>query len=130
MARTILRWPGGEHPVHVGLTELEVIQQVTDCGPEFLLHKINAGQWKHHELMEVIRNGLIGGGMSEDQAKHVVSRAFIQYPLIGMKVPAQQLLSLCLFGPPDDPVGEDSPAGDPTPSPAAGENGSSAAITD
>ncbi|SMO78737.1 gene transfer agent family protein [Paracoccus laeviglucosivorans] len=130
MANTVIRWPGGEHAFRLGIAELEVIQQATDCGPEFLLHKINAGQWAASELIEVIRNALIGGGMGDEDAKNLVHRVASQQPLILLKVPAQSALSLCLFGPPDDAVGEDLPAGDPTPNPGPGEDGSSAATTD
>lgn len=128
--KTVIRWAGGEHAFRLGLAELEAIQQATDCGPEFLLHKINVGQWLASELMEILRNGLIGGGMDDVAAKDLVHRLFNQQPLINFKVPAQTVLSLCLFGPPDDPVGEDTPAGDPTQQGFPEGNGSSANTTD
>ncbi|MGA0615323.1 gene transfer agent family protein [Paracoccus sp. KR1-242] len=129
MARVVIRWAGGEHAFRLGLAELEVIQQNTDCGPEHLLQRINAGLWTAAELMEILRNGLIGGGMDDVDAKNLVHRTFGQHPMIVFKVPAQEVLFLCLYGPPDDPVGEDTPAGDPTPSADPEANGSSAPIT-
>ncbi|MFC3568410.1 gene transfer agent family protein [Paracoccus simplex] len=129
MARVVMRWAGGEHAVRLGIAEAEVIQQNTDCGPEFLLSRISLGQWELPHLMEVIRNGLIGGGMDEIEAKRLVDRVAAQQPWIVLKNPAMEILSLALYGPPEDPLGEDMPAGDLTQEFSPEENGSSASIT-
>lgn len=129
MQPLVLQWPGGEHAFRLGLSELETIQQKTDCGPEFLLHRINVGQWHIGDLMEILRNGLIGGGMPHVDALKVVRKAFDVHPHILFKVPAQAVLAACLFGPPDDRPGEDSPAGDPTQNGSSADGGSSASIT-
>ena len=55
MQEVVIPWPGGEHAFRLGLAELETIQQKTDCGPEYLLHRINAGQWHVCDLIEVLR---------------------------------------------------------------------------
>lgn len=130
MQPIVLHWPGGEHAFRLGLAELETIQQKTDCGPEFLLHRINAGQWYVGDLMEVLRNGLIGAGMPHVDALRLVRNTFESTPGISFKVPAQAVLSAFLYGPLDDQPGEDLPAGDPTPISFPEENGSSAATTD
>lgn len=98
----VVRWPGGEHAFRLGLAEIEALQQKTDCGPEFLLHKINAAQWKLVDLTEVLRNGLIGGGMPHVEAKRTVSNAVDLHPLIAFKVPAAEVLAASLYGPPED----------------------------
>ena len=119
MQPTVIQWPGGEHAFRLGLAELEVIQQKTDCGPEFLMHRINAAQWKAVDLVEVLRNGLIGAGMPHVDALKAVRNAFELHPMISFKVPAQTLLAACLFGPPDEgdkAPGEDEPVA-PTPGP-------------
>lgn len=128
MPAVVIRWPGGEHAFALPLASLEVVQQRTDFGPEFLLHRINASQWRTVDLFEVLRNGLIGAGMSEAEAFKLVDRAFAAHPLIGFKVPAQMILAAALYGPADDPVGEPSPAGDPTPQ-SEMDDGDSAPIT-
>lgn len=128
MRAVVIRWPGGEHSFRLGLADLEAVQEKTDCGPEFLLHRINAGQWRALDLIEVLRNGLIGGGMDDVGAKRAVLQAVDLHPLISFKVPAQLILSACLFGPPDDTVGEDMPGG-PTPEDEKTDDGSSAPIT-
>lgn len=129
MQPVVVRWPGGEHAFRFGLGELRALQQKTDCGPEFLLIRINSGQWFVDDLREIIRNGLIGAGMKHVDALKAVDRAFDTAPLITFKVPAQEILSAFLFGPPDDVVGEPSPVV-PAPAKETTENGSSAPITD
>lgn len=111
----VLQWMGGEHAFHLSIAGLEIVQQKTECGPEYLLHRINAGQWHVGDLFEVIRNGLIGGGMGEADALKLTRRAFDAHPLIAFKVPAQAILAAALYGPPDDPVGEPSAAASQTP---------------
>ncbi|MTH61445.1 gene transfer agent family protein [Paracoccus litorisediminis] len=128
MQPVTIRWPGGEHDFRLGIAELEVIQQKTDCGPEYLLMKISAGRWSHVDLIEVIRNGLIGGGMAAAEALSTVRNAFELHPMIRFKVPATAILSACLYGPPDDPVGEDMPV-EPTPGSETTASGNSAPIT-
>lgn len=114
MQSQVLVWPGGEHAFRLRLGDLEGLQQKTDCGPEFLLHKINLGQWAAADLFEVIRFGLIGGGMAAEAAQRLVRDSFDRHPLIDFKVPAQAVLCASLYGPPDDPVGENGPV-NPTP---------------
>ncbi|MDN8756763.1 GTA-gp10 family protein, partial [Staphylococcus aureus] len=77
--------------------------------PEYLLHKLSTGQWFAVELIEVLRNGLIGGGMPHVEALKLVRNAFDLHDLISFKVPVQEVLMGCLYGPADDPVGEDQP---------------------
>ncbi|MEE2860840.1 MAG: gene transfer agent family protein [Pseudomonadota bacterium] len=113
MQPVVIRWPGGEHAFRLGLAELETIQQKTDCGPEFLLHKLNAAQWNASELVEVLRSGLIGGGMPHVDALKIVRKAFDLHPLISFKVPAQEVLASCLYGPPDDVQDDASGEADP-----------------
>jgi len=129
MQSVVIHWPGGEHPFRLGLAELETIQQKTDCGPEYLLHRINAGQWHVGDLMEVLRNGLIGGGMKHVDALKLVRNTFENHPAILFKVPAQAVMAAFLFGPPDDQPGEDLPAGDQTQSGLNADGGSSAHTT-
>lgn len=128
MQAMVIPWPGGEHAFRLGLRELRAIQQKTDCGPEHLLNKIKFGQWAVDELHEVLRNGLIGAGMAHVEALRLVDNAFDTSPGIAFKVPAMDVLASFLFGPPDDPVGEDMPV-KPTPEGEKTANGNSASTT-
>lgn len=128
MQPSIIRWPGGEHAFRLGIAELRALQQTTDCGPEHLANRISLGQWHVDDLREVLRNGLIGGGMAHVEAVQLVDRVF-EPPFARFKGPAIEVLGFgCLYGPEDDPVGETMPV-TPTPAHEQTENGSSAPIT-
>ena len=109
MHSLVLAWAGGEHPFRLRLGELEGLQQKTDCGPEFLLNKINFGQWSVTDLFETIRFGLIDSGMADGEAVKLTRNTFERHPLIDFKIPAQAILGAALYGPPDDVVGENGP---------------------
>ena len=111
-----MTWPGGEHPFRLALAQLEGLQQKTDAGPEWLLMRLQTGQWTAAEVFETLRFGLIGGGMGDGDAAKTVRNAFDRHPLIEFKVPALGVLMAALYGAADDRVGEPSPAGETTPS--------------
>jgi Phage tail tube protein, GTA-gp10 len=83
-------------------------------GPMALLRALLNGDSWPHDVREVIRLGLIGGGMKGDRAlvlvkRHVESRAYFN------ALPtARTVLQYAMFGPPDDAVGKE-------PTPAAPE---------
>ena len=120
-------WPGGDHPFRLGLGELRAVQDKCDAGPELILQRIRMGIWKVDDLFEVLRFGLIGAGMDRATATKLVQDAFDRTPLLEFKVPALAVLAFSLVPPGDDPAGEPSPAGGPTPH--QNESGSSAAST-
>ena len=129
MQPVVLTWPGGEHSFRLALAQLEGLQQKTEAGPEWLLMRLRAGQWAATEVFEILRFGLIGGGMEPVRAMTTVQGAFERHPLVQFKVPALAILMAALYGPVDDPAGKDSPAGETTP-PESADAGSSAPSTD
>ena len=110
----VLDWPGGNHAFQLRLGELHQLQEKTDAGPEFLLRKLQAGQWSASELREILRLGLVGGGLDHASAVKAVDRALGNVPLMEFKVAALAVLIAALYGPPDDEVGKNSPV-EPTP---------------
>lgn len=122
-------WPGGEHPFRLAIAQLEALQQKTDAGPEWLLMKLQTGQWLATEVFEVLRLGLIGGGMADAEAVRAVRDAFDRSPLVDFKVPALNALLAALYGPQDDPAGKPSPAGETTPTAFPEADGASAGST-
>ena len=130
MSAEMIVWPGGEHPFRLALAQLEGLQQKTDCGPEWLAMKLRSGQWTATEVFEVLRWGLIGGGMGDAAAKKAVADAFDRHPVGAFKVPALTVMMAALYGQPDDPVGKPSLASEETPTGESAESGSSAPSTD
>lgn len=130
MNAAMIVWPGGEHPFRLALAQLEGLQKSTDCGPEWLAMKLRSGQWLATEAFEVLRWGLIGGGMDAGAAKKTVGDAFDRHPVGSFKVPALAVMMASLYGPADDPAGKPSPAGETTPEASPEASGSSAPTTD
>lgn len=91
--------------------------------------KLRSGQWTTTEVFEVLRWGLIGGGMGDAAAKKAVADAFDRHPVGAFKVPALAVMMAALYGPPDDPVGKPSLASGETPTGESAEGGSSAPST-
>lgn len=129
MNAELVVWPGGEHPFRLAMAQLEGLQQKTDCGPEWLAMKLRSGQWLATEAFEILRWGLIGGGMADGAAKKAVADAFDRHPVGAFKVPALSVMMAALYGPTDDQVGKHSPAGGTTPTGESAGDGSSATST-
>ncbi|AXC50067.1 gene transfer agent family protein [Paracoccus suum] len=115
MLALTMTWPGGEHPFRLALAQLEGLQQKTDAGPEWLLFRLQSGQWLATEIFETLRFGLIGGGMGDSEAARLVGNALDRHPLISFKVPALQVLTAALYGPLDDMPGKQTLASEETP---------------
>ncbi len=102
----VIKWVGGEHPFALYLGELRALQGACDAGPEQILTRIRTGQWRLDDMMEVIRQGLIGGGMAPEKAARMVTLLFEQHPLLAFKATALEVLMLALTGPEDDQPGK------------------------
>jgi hypothetical protein len=110
-----LVWPGGEHSFALRLGELEAVQDKCDAGPEYILNRIRLGNWKTTDLFEVIRFGLIGGGMKPGEALKITRQAFERHGIAEFKLTAMTVLFTALYGPEDDPPGESAPVSQTTP---------------
>ena len=130
MTPSVIVWPGGEHAFCLALAQCEGLQKATDCGPDHLLAKFETRLWTPAEAFEVLRWGLIGGGMQPLEAQQLVRGAFDRAAgYAEFKTAALRVLLTALYGPPDDPAGKPLPAGNPTPSDFPAENGGSATST-
>lgn len=121
-----LVWPGGEHQFSLRLGELEAVQDKCDAGPEFILNRIRLGNWKTTDLFEVIRFGLVGGGMKPGEALKITRSAFERNGTAEFKLTAMTILFHALYGTEDDPPGELGPVNQTTPDQQKTENGNSA----
>lgn len=101
-----INWVQGEHMFALNIGELRALQSNCDAGPELILTRLQAGSWRVDDVFEVLRLGLIGGGMPAGDAGPLVKRAFEQVPVAQLKLPAFKVLSTALYGEAGDPVGE------------------------
>jgi hypothetical protein len=85
-------------------------------GPMGLLRCLLDGNAWPHDLREVLRLGLIGGGMKTDRALVLVKRYVEGRPYFQVMPAARSVLQYAMFGPPDDQVGKEPtpPAPDTT----------------
>lgn len=118
----MIKWVGGEHEFALDIGALRAIQEACNAGPQEIVGRLLAGTWRVDDPLQVLRHGLIGGGMLKIEAARLVENMATTHGLLRLVPIAQLVLSAALVGVPDDPVGE--PEGvNPPPQ----ESGSSAA---
>lgn len=86
--------------------ELAELQEKTDAGPYVVLHRLHAHQWRVEDISNVIRLGLIGGGMEPAAALKKVRTYVEARPPLESHPFALAILSAGLLGAPEEPVGE------------------------
>lgn len=86
--------------------ELVELQEKTDCGPLFLLNRLQSGTWKVQDISSIIRLGLVGGGMEPARAVQLTKRYVEERPPLENHALAFAVLSAALMGAPEEPVGE------------------------
>ena len=102
MDALILNWPGGEHPFALRLGELRRLQESCQAGPDEILTRLRKGTWRVDDVIEPIRLGLIGGGMTQSEAGPMVTTIFQQHPIVEFRIAALSIVAHALYGPPDD----------------------------
>lgn len=103
--RVDLTWPGGEHTFALYLGELRQLQDACNAGPEEILNRLRAGNWKVDDLIEPLRLGLIGGGMPPQEAGPKVTNLIRQgSPLVEFKLVATAVVMAAIMGVEDDPL--------------------------
>jgi hypothetical protein len=111
-------WADGEHRFRLGIKELRELQEKCDAGPAFILGRLVDGSWRVDDILQTIRLGLIGGGLTPVTALPLVKLYVEQRPLFESIPAAQAILSAALVGAPDEPLGKAPAATDqPTASP-------------
>lgn len=110
MARSII-WVGGEHDFALDIGGLRAVQEACSAGPQELVARLVAGTWRVDDPMQIIRHGLIGGGMTKPEAARLVENMANTHGLLRLVPTAQLVLSVALVGVADDPVGQSSGEG-------------------
>lgn len=98
MCEITLLWEGGEHKFALPANEVRALEGATDAGLEELLQRMAAGRWRVDDLLNIIRFGLIGGGMAASKAAPLVKQAFDLSPLFAFKDPAYKIVAAKLVG--------------------------------
>jgi hypothetical protein len=100
-------WPGGEHSFCFAIGELRALEQRLDAGVAVVLLRLLKGEFKLDDVVETLRLGLQGGGMSEKQAMKTIERAFPVANLYELSVTSARVLTMFISWPTGQ--GEDVP---------------------
>lgn len=105
-------WRGGEHRFALPIGPMRALEKARDAGPNWIMSRLISGQWFIDDVYEVIRLGLIGGGLDEKEARKLADEN-VGYQHYYEHVPlATEILKNALMGEADDPVGELVPGED------------------
>lgn len=105
-AEVTLEWADGDYPFALKWGQLVELQEKTDAGPYFLLSRLHDGNWRVGDIREVIRLGLIGGGMEPIKALGMVKRYVEDRPPMENLTTAQAILGVAVMGVPEERVGK------------------------
>ncbi|BCH32640.1 hypothetical protein MesoLjLc_45700 [Mesorhizobium sp. L-8-10] len=103
-------WAAGEDTFRLGIGELRAIEQRSDAGVSVVLMRLLGGAWKVDDVINPIRLGLIGGGLSEADARKKVDAATESANLYELAVTAAEVMRRFVIWEGDDQPGE-APAG-------------------
>jgi len=106
--RIDLDWADGAYSMRLGWGQLAELQEQCDAGPYVVLQRLHNGTWRVEDLSNVIRLGLIGGGMTPVDALKKVRLYVEARPPMESVLPAVGILSASLMGAPDEPLGGES----------------------
>lgn len=95
-------WGDGRHRFRLAIGQLRELQDKCSAGPAQILQRLQDRTWRIDEPREIIRLGLIGGGMMPTQAIALVVRYFDERPFNENIIPAFNILASALVGVPDD----------------------------
>lgn len=92
---------GEDYNFRLAWGQLIKLQESRNAGPFLIYLRLHGSDWFAEDVREIIRLGLIGGGMSEVEAKKLVVEYVEGRPLIQNLPIAQQIIKTALLGPVD-----------------------------
>ena len=117
-AEVRITYPDRERTYRLGIGQLRVLQEVTGRGPQDLLNRNLAGTWFVDEVIETIRQGLLGGGAPPAEVETVI-KAYILEPPAGWIANIECARGVLISAITQQVAGDE--IGDPPPKGGAGE---------
>lgn len=107
-ARIELDWADGTYAFRLAWGQLAELQEKANAGPYVVLNRLHDGSWRVEDISNVIRLGLIGGGLKPADALRL-TRTYVEGrpPLENAPI-AMSILMASLMGAPEEKVGEAS----------------------
>lgn len=100
-------WGDGEHRFRLALKQLQELQSKCNAGPMEIIDRLVTRRWRVEDIREIIRLGLIGGGLTPLKAHTLVERYVDNRPWAESLAPAQTILYTAMVGDLTDSVGKD-----------------------
>ena len=94
---------------------IRMLQEARDMGPLFIWGLIEANAWRFEDIREIIRCGLIGGGMSPIAANKLVKVYVEERPAMENVGLAKRVLGAGLIGAPEEDTPGEAVAASPLP---------------
>jgi hypothetical protein len=107
----ILPWGGEDRLFRIQIAQLEKIQEARDVGAYVMLDRLVTGRWFVQDIREVLRWGLIGGGMEVGEVSKLLKLYFESMPPAGENlITAQRALGAGLLGAAEEELGKNAEA--------------------
>ncbi|WP_374833899.1 gene transfer agent family protein [Paenochrobactrum pullorum] len=105
-AKIELTWADGDYTFRLGWGELEALQEACEAGPWVILERLFTKQCLVGDISNVIRQGLIGGGLEPVAATKLVRTYIEKRPPAENLLFATVILQAAIQGAAEEPVGE------------------------
>lgn len=102
-ASVTLDWADGTYVFRLAWGQLLELQEKCDAGPYVILQRLHGGEWRVQEVSNVIRLGLIGGGLEPKEALRLVRTYVEDRPPMESLMTAQAVLAAGCIGAQDEP---------------------------
>lgn len=104
-------WGDAAHSFNIAKIKLALeLEEKCGVGVAELFQRMRDNRWRLNDVREVLRLGLIGGGMEPLPALKLVERYCDERPWTESVRPAMLVLMAAMVGVPEDPVGKKAPA--------------------
>lgn len=110
-----LDWADGSYAFRLGWGELIELQEKCNAGPFVVLERLTLRSWRMEDISQVIRLGLMGGGLAPDRALKLTRDYVEARPPMENVMLARGILLAGLQGAPDEKPGEPKRRGKRTP---------------
>jgi hypothetical protein len=107
-----LDFADGTYHFRLAWGELSKLQEACNAGPYVVLDRLISGRWRVEDIGEVVRLGLIGGGLEPVKALKLVREYVQDRPPLESLVLAQRVLGAAVVGVAEEEVGKKSAAAD------------------
>lgn len=105
-ASVTLAWADGDYTFRLAWGQLIELQEKCDAGPYIVLQRLSMGGWRVQDIGNVIRLGLIGGGLAPEKALKLTRDYVESRPPMENLMMARGILGVALQGAPEEPPGE------------------------